>query len=579
VAGEAPRGDDDRPAVAARRWRISSVPVPRTVPWTAVHVVSLAGAAVILLVANRNQWFFGDDWEFIVNRGPRDQRLGLFTAHNEHWSTLPILIYRGLLATVGLRSYTPYVVVLIAVHLVLAHLLWRVARRAGASPAIATALAGIFAVLGAGADNLLWAFQVGFVGCIMLGWAAVLLHDHDGPFGGRDVLGWLAASAALMMSGPAIVMVGVATLTVALRRRRLLDTVLTPLGPGLVFVVWWLFAGRNAPSGAPDSDDGVWLLADFAWRGLTNAAEQAVGIPGAGALLVLALTYWWVRHLDLASGRAAAAFAGTVGSLAFFLITGSGRIALGLDASTSGRYVYIGAALLVPAAALALSRSVPGGTGPTAFVLVICGVVAWHNVGALREAASNDMAREQAYKDLVLAAAALVGDGEPVVSEVIDPTFNPDLGTDELVRIVGYDWLPDAAPTATDTLSARAALQTAVEEPSGPLGPVRLSGERVVFEPLPPVEGAECAFARFAGAGAAVTLGSDAPEWRVRLLSDDPATVGVTVGDGRETGKVKNVSLAAGEPADLVSVADRNTVALTVPAGGLALCGIALPPA
>ncbi len=198
---EADGDEPARPAAAPARTR-RRIAVPDQVPWTLVHGLSLVGGAVVLLVANRNQWFFGDEWNFIVNRGPRGASIGVLEPHNEHWTTVPVLVFRGLLAIVGLRSYLPYVAVLLALHLGLAHLLWRVSLRVGATPAIATALAAVFIVLGAGSENLLWAFQIAFVGVVAFGWAAVLLHDHDGPFGRRDIVGWVASIAALDVLGP-----------------------------------------------------------------------------------------------------------------------------------------------------------------------------------------------------------------------------------------------------------------------------------------------------------------------------------------------------------------------------------------
>ena len=53
------------------------------------------------------QWFIADEWAFLADRDGGD--LGdLLRPQNEHWSTIPILVYRGLWHVVGLRSYVPY---------------------------------------------------------------------------------------------------------------------------------------------------------------------------------------------------------------------------------------------------------------------------------------------------------------------------------------------------------------------------------------------------------------------------------------------------------------------------------------
>jgi hypothetical protein len=65
-----------------------------------------AAAFVLYLVLGRDHWFFLDDWDFIVNRHVGS--LGeLFRPHNEHWSTLPIIVYRGLYQVFGTRTYLP----------------------------------------------------------------------------------------------------------------------------------------------------------------------------------------------------------------------------------------------------------------------------------------------------------------------------------------------------------------------------------------------------------------------------------------------------------------------------------------
>ena len=118
------------------------------------HAVSLIIAGILLLWIDRKQWFFYDDWDFITGAVSSGPHSGLFAPHNEHWSTGPILIYRALFAVVGVRSYFPYIFVLVALHLLAAHLLWRLMVRTGSDKWIASGLCGAFLVLGAGAENL-----------------------------------------------------------------------------------------------------------------------------------------------------------------------------------------------------------------------------------------------------------------------------------------------------------------------------------------------------------------------------------------------------------------------------------------
>ena len=54
-------------------------------------------------------------------------------------------------------------------------------RRAGVRPWLATLLAGVFVFFGSGAENILIAFQITFVGSLVFGLTQLLLADHDGP--------------------------------------------------------------------------------------------------------------------------------------------------------------------------------------------------------------------------------------------------------------------------------------------------------------------------------------------------------------------------------------------------------------
>src|SRR5690348_6006703 len=90
----------------------------------------LVAAGVFYLVVARNEWFARDDFQFLAQRsaGSFDD---LFRLHDQHWVTLPLLVYRFLWWSVGLRSYLPYQLLIVVLHLGVALLLWFVMRRAG----------------------------------------------------------------------------------------------------------------------------------------------------------------------------------------------------------------------------------------------------------------------------------------------------------------------------------------------------------------------------------------------------------------------------------------------------------------
>ncbi len=62
------------------------------------------------------------------------------TLNNEHWSTLPVIVFRTLFAIFGVAHYLPYAVVVVAVHLGVCIVLWVLLRRVAVNPWIAVGL-------------------------------------------------------------------------------------------------------------------------------------------------------------------------------------------------------------------------------------------------------------------------------------------------------------------------------------------------------------------------------------------------------------------------------------------------------
>jgi hypothetical protein len=381
-----------------------------------VHLLSLVGAAGALLLAVRGQWFFGDEWAFVQQRDLGDDPVGaLLEPHNEHLSLLPVLLYRALLAGFGLHTYWPYIAVVLGLHLVAAHLLWRVALRAGARPVTATSLALLMALLGSGGENLLWAFQAGFVGSLTAGLGALLLVDHPGPVRWRDAAAVLLCLASLACSGVGLAAVGTVVLAVLLRRRSLRQAAAVAAVPAVLYLAWFARFGlgaRGAEEVPPLPPLGLAAVPRFAFDGLANAAEVGTGLRGAGAVLVLALAALLVRRPALLSGRSAIAVACAGGALAFFVLTGISRVAFGVEQARVSRYVYVGVLLLLPLAALGLDVLLERLRRPGLVVVPVVLALVSINVAVLFNAADRTRVREQSIRGVVLASAQLVRDGE-----------------------------------------------------------------------------------------------------------------------------------------------------------------------
>jgi len=243
----------------------------------------------ILLWLGRGMTFFSDEWAFIENRSLGNPGTWL-PPHNEHWSTLPVIAYRLLVETVGLRTYVPYLAVVVALHGIVVTLVF-VAIRRSSGPLAAVAVAILLLCWGSGFENLYWGFQTGFVGATALGVAALLALDR------RDDRGrWAVAillTIGLATAGIELAFcVAVTIETVAARRLR---SMFVPLAvPAGIYAAWFLTLGRSGirPTTALSSSALVDVPSSII-TGFSNAAGAITGVgPTFGIVPVIVIAVW-----------------------------------------------------------------------------------------------------------------------------------------------------------------------------------------------------------------------------------------------------------------------------------------------
>jgi hypothetical protein len=448
--------------------------------WLALFVAGEVIALPLLFAAGHRGWFFNDDWDFLSARTAGN--LGdLFRSHYDHWTMLPILAYRLLWWLVGIRSYSPYLLLLLALHLTAAALLRVVMRRAGVRPAIATLAALLLVAFGSGAENVLVAFQITFVGSLVFGLTQLLLADHDGPVDRRDGFGLLAGIAGLLCSGVAISMVIVVGLAV-LRRRgwRVASLHTAPLAA--LYVVWHAVAPRGQSAGVFHANSPGTAVR-FVGVGIGAALGDLGPLPGLGiaigALLIAGLVV-----AGRARGRAlvtkdGAPIAMLVGALVFLVMTGLFRSAeigglffkgTGPEHARQSRYAYVVVCLMLPALALAADAIIRRWRVATVVVVALLLVGVPSNIRRFSQY-DDRFTSIRVLREGILRAPRLARAGQLPRSLRLTAFGAPDLTLGWLIDGVASGRVPKPAPAP--------AVRSAIADATETLGLALAPGARI----------------------------------------------------------------------------------------------------
>lgn len=331
--------------------------------WTSSRLAAVAFGAylvvaffLIVLHFGDDRWFAGDEWGFLVDRSLTDPG-DLMRPQNSHWSAVPIVVYQLLFEIFGLHSYAPYLIAVAVLHLTLATLLRVTMRRAGVGPWFATCVAGVFVLFGTGHENILLGVQVSMVGSMVLGFAHMLLADHDGGIDRRDWLGLAAGVLALMSSGVGLVVVGLVGVAAFIRRGWKMALFHTaPLAA--LYILWW-----SLHRSVLEDQEYTYISVDtiFAWsrRGVSGVflalAQNTVAAWLLGAIVVVGLVLRWIPF-DWREFRRTASMplACLITTIALFAVVSLQRAVVGETFITSSRYVSMGTAFSLPAIAVAI---------------------------------------------------------------------------------------------------------------------------------------------------------------------------------------------------------------------------------
>lgn len=401
------------------------------------HYIALGVSGLILLVIGRDQWFLADDWSVLVFRLDGSA----MAPHVGHWNLIPALVFQLFRTMFGLGSYLPFLALAIVAHLAVVTLVWRILLRVGVLPWLATLLGVLVTFLGAGAEDILWAFQFGFMGAVALGLLVMVLVDRERLTVLSVAVIVIAAAIAPMFSGTAIAVLVAAGIVAIVRHPSWLTVMLFLPSAGLYLA--WHFTAGAAFSGPPG---GYPTPADWKGFGAYVALMYAGGLGRLFPIIVigvvpaLAVAVWFVVTVRRSlPGRRLMAYALVVGSVVFALLTAYSRLPLGLTPAASQRYAYVTVVMLLPAMALFVTRLL----APTTLVRssIAAGVVALligFNVAALIGQAGLEARRELSSERRVDAdLTALIQDpgDTALLNAPADPRWAPDLLGSDLLEL------------------------------------------------------------------------------------------------------------------------------------------------
>jgi hypothetical protein len=412
--------------------------------------VAAQGLIFVALLWNfHGGWFVADEWVFLAARTAGNLS-GLFHPYHQHWSTLPILYYRLLWNVVGLRSYIPYLASVLVLHITIGFLLRSIMIRARALPWIATLCALVFSLYGAGYSDISYGFNVGFDGSIFFGLLFLLAVDHDGAVRRRDVLGVIAGLAALMCSGIGVAMVVAVAVAISIRHgvRRALLLILPLVG---IFLIWFVTVGHSAFSKHSPLAD----LVRFAALGIAFTFSSLGSSPIVGSLLVVLLIVGVVISIRSSGSaefrtRYAAPYALLIGAVAFMVITGSGRADFSIPSGetyASSRYIYIVAAMLMPAIAVAASQVILRWSWSWVFVVLILVFGVPGNIALLHR--NNHLHTLDAYRQFILSIPRLPVASRLPRSVLPDPYYDDSITLGWLLDGVQSGRIPAPSPPPT----------------------------------------------------------------------------------------------------------------------------------
>lgn len=444
----------------SRRDRLVALRPPAPVAVVGLGVVA---QAVLGFLFTRNGWFLLDAWHYVLRRGAvpeADQ--GLFEPWGGHWQTVPILLYKLLFAVFGLKTYLPYVLVAVALHLAIAVLSFLILRRVGVTPWVAALATWGLLFFGSGSEAFLWDGPIPLTLGLTLALTALLLCLSS-DFGPRSLLAaTLLLTVAVMTAATGLigcVVIG----SLAALRRGWRGSVRVAALPVAAFAAWYALVGRKGERIQLHGWDYA-RVPEFVWAGMTAAMEGLFAIPGSGPVLLVTVVAapFVARGVDERLRRLA--WVGILGAFTQMTLSSMASLTFGPGSTEVSRYQYMVVVLLLPGIALLLSvaagrvRDARVGSRVVPVLAVLALVLAYSVNGLLHERYESHYIEAAARipKAWALGIREAAADDQEILTERPTGGAKGDIEASLLADPRVLEELPSTPATPEQRLSAEA---------------------------------------------------------------------------------------------------------------------------
>jgi hypothetical protein len=405
-------------------------------------VADWLAAGVIVVTAwwyvrvSRGQTFVFDDWNVAVRPGSLSD---LLEPHNGHLSVVPLAIYRVLLGTFGLETFTPYRLLAISSLLALGIALFLFTRSRVGTPIALTVAVSVLWLPTTSLTPFLANFHLALV-CAVVCAAAMPAVDLR-----SDVTVGVALLVAVATSGVGVAIAAACGVHAALCRQRPSRWIAVGV-PSLVWLLWWRTLGDQ-----PRAADGrsIASIVGEIFQGVFGSFGALTGGWWLGGVV---LTAAWVALLAHRVSRDRVSALTQVAWAAGLLVWWAGLVWSrpgAADSNNTGRYEYVGAVLILLSALPAVSsewlRVTTARWRMTAAALLIVGAIVVVNHDELRQAARNRAVNGARAEMVLLELEQAVQSVEPTrrltpelgpltmqdYYEKVVPRYGSPIGTDE----------------------------------------------------------------------------------------------------------------------------------------------------